>query len=60
MTLIRDHGKIIFECDSCTANLETDSSNFDIALEELWRHNWRSYRRNGTYEHRCSDCERLR
>ena len=38
--LDRQHGKIVFECDSCNEVLETETSDFVEALTILKREEW--------------------
>jgi hypothetical protein len=58
MSLTRDHGDIVFECDSCRDTLETRTANFEAARNLLKRAHWQPYRRKDSddWSHRCHAC----
>lgn len=41
MSLTQDHGDFVFQCDGCRALLETNTSNFNAAMNALRRSQWR-------------------
>lgn len=55
MSLTRDAGNIVFECDNCHETLETGTSNFDEARQVLendeWR--WRRFPGSSDFKHFC-------
>jgi hypothetical protein len=53
MTLHRDRGEIIFECEACDETHETGTRDFDDALADLRRQNWRVCRHRGDWAHLC-------
>lgn len=60
MSLERQHGKIIFTCDDgkCHESLDTDTRNFDEALEMLKSEEWKTYKnKDGSYTHICPTCD---
>jgi hypothetical protein len=58
MTVIREYGNIIFECDACIETFETDTDDFHTAYEQVKKLGWKAVKLDsGEWEHRCSDCE---
>lgn len=61
MTLTRDHNNIVFECDgkSCHQTLETGTSNFDGAQNQLSRLHWKRVKPGISegWKHFCPDCQ---
>jgi Fe2+ or Zn2+ uptake regulation protein len=55
--LDRQHGKIVFECDSCNEVLETETSDFDDALSILKREEWKAEKIGGVWIHACPECK---
>ena len=43
-------------CDFCDADLDTDEDEFMSAVEALKRADWKVFRANGEWNHKCSDC----
>jgi hypothetical protein len=58
--LDRQHGKIVFECDSCNHVLETETSDFDEALMILRREEWDARKIGAQWIHTCPECKRKR
>jgi hypothetical protein len=58
--LDRQHGKIVFECDSCNEVLETETSNFVEALTILKREEWDARKIGAQWIHTCPECKRNR
>ena len=57
VSVIRDHGELSFECDSCGDLLDTGMTEFDAAFAYAKREGWRVVRTEGEWQHRCPDCE---
>lgn len=69
MSLTYNRGDIVFQCDACKATLETNTSNFDAAMNVLRRSRWRPVphvdptRRNKItrsspdWDHHCDQCK---
>ena len=55
--LDRQHGTIVFECDSCNEVLETETRNFDGALAILKRKDWKAQKIGELWIHACHNCE---
>lgn len=61
----RSRGKILFICDgdggTCGEEFQTDSSEFNAALEELKMEpeetQWASIKQQGEWKHFCSECK---
>jgi hypothetical protein len=53
----RQHGNLVYECDTCGETLETDTRDFDDARSQFRREGWHA-QRNGSnhWEHRCGGC----
>ncbi len=56
--LDRQKGGIVFECDGCNEVLETETSNFDAAVNMLNREDWRSKKVGNGWEHYCFRCRK--
>lgn len=54
--LTRIHGKISFECDDCSDILETETRDFNDAMEKLREEEWRSQKRGQDWSHYCPMC----
>jgi hypothetical protein len=54
VSLTRDRGLIVFECDSCGENLETGTRDFDVAVAELRFEEWLTVKRKREWLHFCS------
>jgi hypothetical protein len=52
----RQHGKLIFECDSCDETLTCDTDNFNEAWNEAKREGWRSRKIGDEWVHGCPSC----
>lgn len=48
---------IVFICDECGEELETETSNFQHALETLRANGWRNVKGKNSWEHYCPECE---
>ena len=55
--LDRQHGKYVFECDSCKAVLETETGDFDDAQATRKREQWKAEKVGDVWIHACPDCE---
>ena len=69
--LDRQKGNIIFKCDGCDEVLDTETSNFDAAVNLLNREDWRSKKvirsaasssrpddKKDEWNHYCSRCKK--
>lgn len=57
MSVERIKGKIAFNCDgrNCAMGLETDTSDFATAKEQLEDEGWLTEQHKGEYRHYCSN-----
>lgn len=54
----RQHGDIVFECDSCgIETLETKTSDFGAAWKMAKREGWRTRKIGTLWVHSCPQCE---
>ncbi len=56
MTMDRQKGDIVFECDGCGKVLETETADFDSAMNLLRRNRWKAVKVGAGWEHRCDEC----
>lgn len=49
-------GSIVFFCDNCPKELDTDTNNFREAIEILLDNDWVYDKVGGTYYHTCKNC----
>jgi hypothetical protein len=49
-------GKIMVECDSCDAVLDTDTKDFGEAREAMVREEWKVRKFGGVWIHGCPKC----
>jgi len=56
MSMTRDHGDFVFECDSCGNALETNEDDFNVAISALKREGWKSAKSGSSWKHICPDC----
>lgn len=54
--MTRIHGKIVFECDECGDDLETEKKDFDEALEVLRGEDWIARKVDDEWVHYCPSC----
>lgn len=52
----RQHGRIVFECDSCDEVLETGERDFQIAWTLAQEDGWTSRKIGGDWQHSCPNC----
>lgn len=52
----RQHGKLVFECDSCSEIFEADTDDFAEAWAEAKREGWRSRKIANEWLHGCPTC----
>jgi Fe2+ or Zn2+ uptake regulation protein len=57
MTVDRQHGYIIFECDSCNEVYEVDHDDFDRAYAQVKQSGWKAIKIGKDWEHHCPDCQ---
>lgn len=58
MSMTRDHGEIVFECDSpnCLEFIETDTEQWEVAKAMFDQRGWAATNMRGTWMHYCPDC----
>ena len=54
--LDRQHGKIIFECDTCADTLDTGTTDFNEARETMRQDGWHARKFGEDWIHACPDC----
>jgi rubredoxin len=52
----RQHGKIIFECDSCDETFDAETGDFNDAWAAAKRDGWRSRKIASEWLHGCPKC----
>lgn len=52
----RQHGKLIFECDSCPETFAADTDDFTEAWAEAKREGWRTRKIADEWLHGCPKC----
>lgn len=55
--LTRLYGKISFECDGCCEVLDTNTKEFDEALERLRSEDWKCRKNGKEWSHYCPGCK---
>lgn len=55
MSLTRDRGKVVFECDRCGEALETEEKDFDAAREKLTAEGWLTRKHGKDWCHYCGE-----
>ena len=55
--LDRQKGDICFECDGCAEILDTQTSNFDAALNRMRREGWKAMKTGEDWFHYCQRCK---
>jgi hypothetical protein len=56
MGVDRQKGDVVFVCDACNEVLETNTSDWDSALNMLRRQHWRSRKEDDEWVHYCDKC----
>lgn len=61
MSMTRDYGEIVFECDSdnCLEHIETGTEQWENAKQVFDRAGWRAVHMHGTWEHYCPTCRQI-
>ena len=59
--MTRDHGEIVFECDSpnCMEFIETDTEAWEVAKDVFDKSKWIATNMRGEWEHYCPNCAAL-
>lgn len=59
MSITRDHGLIVFECDDpvCFEMLETDLETWEVAKSKFDKAGWQAKHFAGQWWHYCNECE---
>jgi hypothetical protein len=52
----KQKGDFIFECDNCSAVLETDQADFDVARNIMRREGWHARKIGDVWQHGCASC----
>lgn len=52
----RQHGKVVFECDSCDEVLETGVRDFQVAWAMASDEGWTSRKHGDVWLHGCPNC----
>ena len=52
----RQHGEIVYECDSCTETLETCEPDWNDAKRQFDDAGWRAYKAGADWVHECPKC----
>lgn len=52
----RQHGKVLFECDSCDQVLDTDTDDFADACAIARREGWKTRKIADEWLHGCPKC----
>jgi len=57
--LDRQHGEVVFECDSCGETLTTGEDEFAQAMQLFRREGWRAVKddEDDTWQHYCMRCK---
>lgn len=56
MSITRDHGEIVLECDKCSETIETGEEDFNAAWNEAKTQGWRAYKEDDEWCHSCPAC----
>lgn len=54
----RIHGKHVFECNGCSAVLDTEQREWAAAFNVFREAGWQSAKKDDGHEHFCPDCKR--
>ena len=57
MSITRDRGMVVFQCDECREILETETYEFFVAREEMMRKGWKAEKFCADWRHICPDCQ---
>lgn len=52
----RQDGQVVFECDTCPEELETEEDDFHAALAVFKRDGWRAEKVGSEWVHTCPSC----
>lgn len=53
----RHEGQVVFECDACPEELETDEDDFHTALALFKREGWKAEKVGSEWVHTCPSCQ---
>lgn len=56
MAVDRRYSTVIFICDECLDELDTDEKDFQLALRVLDNEGWTAVREDGEWKHVCDTC----
>jgi hypothetical protein len=54
--ITRQHGNLVFECDTCDEVLESATSDFGAAWNQAKRDGWRAKKIGTEWVHECPNC----
>lgn len=57
MTIARQRGKIVFQCDDCGAEYDTLTDDFRDGLDDAKSDGWVARLVDGEWQHFCPDCK---
>lgn len=57
MSIDRQKGDIIFECDACGETFETNQADFNTGFGMIKRAGWRARKIKDVWSHYCDCCE---
>lgn len=56
MTIRRDYGKVVFECDKCDEEYTLDDGDFDLTYQAAKRDGWETKKFGRDWLHACPRC----
>ncbi len=56
MSITRDNGEVVFNCDKCPEIVETGEEDFQEAFAGAKSEGWRAVKIGNEWEHRCPTC----
>lgn len=56
MSTYKNHGELVFVCDTCDETLETHEPEWNEAWADAKRQGWRAVKRGNGWEHNCPGC----
>lgn len=57
MTINRDHGLVMFECDDCGEVFDSEIHDFSEAWQAAKEEGWVAAKLGGKWEHFCPECK---
>jgi predicted RNA-binding Zn-ribbon protein involved in translation (DUF1610 family) len=56
MTIHRDHGNVVFECDGCDDTFTIDDPDFSVSWAAAKRDDWITRKLGSEWHHYCPNC----